>query len=164
MRDVLYIIGLLAAFALLAADFPSAAVEMRHDAPSPVFASFVELSPSVHAAYFESAKTSWQVRSGSRGSPVTGSLDSGIPLLADSIPAAGKVVFREIEDSAFPVGQVDAAVFSLVPDSEGVDYPAFSTKPTASGAADGLKDISGPFPKSEMLSVESYRKIKEIIQ
>ena len=67
MRDLLYIVGLLAAICILAADFPvSAANVIGEESVRVPFASYVELSPSAHAAFLESARTSWQVRSGSR--------------------------------------------------------------------------------------------------
>ena len=165
MRDVLYITGLLAAFMLLTMDFPSELAVRHLDSPSPAFASFVELPTSVHAAYLESARTSWQVRSGSRGNPVIGSLDSGIPLLADCIPAREKVEFKEIETAALPAGQVDVGEYALMPVSEGVDNPVFSTRPAAVDGGDAVaEDESKPFSRQEMLSVEAFRKIKEIMQ
>ena len=165
MRDVLYITGLLAAFMLLTMDFPSELAVRRLDSPSPAFASFVELPTSVHAAYLESARTSWQVRSDSRGGPAIGSLDSGIPLLMDSFPAREDVEFKEMETAALPAGQVDVGEYSLMPTSEGVDYPGFSSRPIAEDAKDADSgDESRPFPRAEMLSVDAFRKIKEIMQ
>ena len=165
MRDVLYIVGLSAAFALLAMDFPSRLAEKCPERTQVSFASFVELSPSMHAAYLESARTSWQVRSDSRGGPAIGSLDSGIPLLMDSFPAREAVEFKEMETAALPAGQVDVGEYSLMPTSEGVDYPGFSSRPVAEDAKDADSgDESRPFPRAEMLSVDAFRKIKEIMQ
>ena len=160
MRDILYITGLFAAFLALAMDFPQKLAEERRDRPVPSFASFVELSPSVHAACLELARTSWQVRSGSMANPVIGSLDSGIPLLSDSLPPAAKVEFREIAVPALPVGRADMEDYSLLPATSGADSPAFATRP--SGPAE---DGAGPaFPRQEMISVETSRKLKEIMQ
>lgn len=160
MRDVLYITGLFVAFTLLAMDFPSG-LSKSFQAPSPPsFASFVELSPSAHAACLESARTSWQVRSGFRGSPVIGSLDSSFPLLTDYLPEKEKVEFRKIETLALPVGQVDVGEYSLLPASEGMDSPMLSTRPVGIGGGDA-KD---QFSRSEMLSVDAFGKIKEIMQ
>lgn len=165
MRDILYIIGLLAAFMLLAFDFPSKISEKCPERIQVPFASFVELSPSMHAAYLESARTSWQVRSGSKGGPAIGSLDSGIPLLADCLPAQADVEFMEIETAVLPVGQVDVGEYSLMPLSEGFDDPRFSSRPAAVAANDAdSRDESKPFSRSDMLSVDSFRKIKEIMQ
>ena len=163
MRDLLYIVGLLAAVCILAADFPVSAANVSGEESVRVpFASYVELSPSVHAAYLESARTSWQVRSGSRGRPVIGSLDSGVPLLMESLPVREKVEFGRIEGSASPVGIVDVGVYSLLPGSEGVDSPRFSAKPQCDMVEDGGNDKA--FPKDEMLSVDQFRKLKEIMQ
>ena len=61
MRDLLYIVGLMAAICIFAADFPVAVATVCKEGTARVpFASYVELSPSVHAAYLESARTSWQ--------------------------------------------------------------------------------------------------------
>ncbi len=160
MRDVLYIIGLLTIFGLLAMDFPSGVVKQSQFPRSVPFASFVELSPSVHALCLESARTSWQVRSGARGSLIVGSLDSGIPLLADCFPEREKVEFKAIADQALPVGAVDVGEYSLMPVSEGMDSPILSTRPIGPS----IDDAEKPFSRSEMLSVDHFRKIKEIMQ
>ena len=130
MRDILYILCLFAFFLLLAADFPMALAKV-HEVPRQraAFATFVELSPSVHAACLESARTTWQVRSGSRGRPVIGSLDSGIPLLTSFLPQQEKVVFGDIEISSVPIGSVDVGVYSLLPATESMDNPILSTRP-----------------------------------
>jgi hypothetical protein len=163
MRDFLYILGLMAAICILAMDFPVAVANACGDSPLRApFASYVELSPSVHAAYLESAKTSWQVRNGARAHPAIGRLDSGVPLLMEALPAHEKVEFGRIEGSASPVGTVDVGVYSLLPGSEGVDSPRFSAKPQCDMAEDGGNDKA--FPKDEMLSVDQFRKLKEIMQ
>ena len=160
MRDFLYMAGLFAAFLALAMDFPQKLAEDCRERPDPSFASFVELSPSLHAACLELARTPWQVRSGSRANPVIGSLDSGIPLLSDFLPPAAKVEFREIEIPAQSAGRVDMEEYSLLPATSGADIPAFATRPLAPAA-----ENAGPaFPRPEMLSVEASRKIKEIMQ
>ena len=163
MRDLLYIVGLLAAVCILAADFPVSAANVSGEESVRVpFASYVELSPSAHAAFLESARTSWQVRSGSRGRPVIGSLDSGVPLLMESLPAREKVEFRRMDGSDSPVGNVDIDVYSLLPGPAGVDSPRFSAKPQRGMPEGGGKDMA--FPKAEMLSVDQFRKLKEIMQ
>lgn len=163
MRDFLYIAGLLAAVCILATDFPVAAANVCNEGPVRIpFASYVELRPSVHAAYLESARTSWQVRSGSRGHPVIGSLDSGVPLLMESLPARENVEFRRMDGLDSPVGNVDVGVYSLLPGSEGVNSPGFSAKPQRGVPEGGDKDMV--FPKDEMLSVDQFRKLKEIMQ
>ena len=163
MRDVLYIVGLMAAICILAADFPVAVANVCEGEPGRIpFASYVELSPSAHASYLESARTSWQVRNGSRGHPVIGSLDSGVPLLMESFPAREKVEFRRIDGLDSPVGPVDVGMYSLLPGSEGMDSPRFSSRPQRSVPEDAGKGMA--FPKEEMLSVDQFRKLKEITQ
>ena len=163
MRDLLYIAGLMAAICILAADFPVSVVDgLGCDCVQTPFASYVELSPSVHAACLESARTSWQVRSGSRGRPVIGSLDSGIPLLTDSLPAREKVEFRRMGVSVLPVGPANVEVYSLLPGSEGSDISVFSSRPQGVVPDDCAKGAA--FPKDEMLSVDQFRKLKEIMQ
>ena len=105
------------------------------------------------------------MRRGFRGSPAIGSLDSEIPLLAECLPALKKVEFMEIETLAFPLERVDVGEYSLLPVSKGVDNPVFSTKPVVSDAknTDGGNKFE-PFSMSEMLSVDAFRKIKEIMQ
>ena len=166
MRDMLYISCLFAFFLLLAADFP---MESAKTCPTPVrhpaFASFVELSPSVHAACLESARTIWQVRSGSRGRPVIGSLDSGIPLLTEFLPPREKVMFADVEITPMPTGPVDVGVYSLLPASESADNAVYSTRPAKTAPEkDQGKDTSVPFSKKDMLSVDQFRKLKEIMQ
>lgn len=162
MREIFYITGLMAAISLLALDFPVGVSGLVHEVrANPPFASYVELSPSVHAACLETAKTSWQVRSGSRGRPVIGSLDSGVPLLTDALPPMTKVVFREIGDGDSPLGPIDTDVYSLMPGTEGSDIPSFAVRPQ------DVKDAGGNragFTKDDMLSVENFRKLKEIMQ
>ena len=165
MRDILYITGLFAAFLALAMDFPQKLAEERRDRPVPSFASFVELSPSVHAACLELARTSWQVRSGSRGRPVIGSLDSGIPLLTEFLPPREKVMFADVEITPMPAGPVDVGVYSLLPASESADNAVYSTRPAKTAPEkDQGKDTSVPFSKKDMLSVDQFRKLKEIMQ
>lgn len=163
MRDLLYIVGLLAAVCILAADFPVSVVNVCNEGSVRIpFASYVELSPSVHAAYLESARTSWQVRRGSRGRPAIGSLDSGIPLLMESLPVREKVEFRRMDGLDSPVGNVDIDMYSLLSGSKGVDSPRFSARPRSGAPEGGDNDMA--FPKDEMLSVDQFRKLKEIIQ
>jgi hypothetical protein len=160
MRDLAYITGLFAAFVLLAMDFPSQIADSRRSVPSPAFASFVELSSSAHSACLEAARTSWQVRSGSMGNPVIGSLDSGFPLLAEHLPACEKVKFKDVAISSFPVGRVDAGEYSLMPMTEGQDIPMPSPMPSPIGG----DEVEKPFPRSEMLSTDVLKKIKEIMK
>ena len=163
MRDLLYIVGLMLAMCILAADFPATVATVHDEGYVRVpFASYVELSPSVHAAYLESARTSWQVRSGSRGRPVIGSLDSGVPLLMDTLPSREKVVFRRVDGLDSPVGPIDVDVYSLLPGTEGVNSPRFSAKPQHGAPEGGDKPMA--FPDVEMLSVDQFRKLKEIMQ
>ena len=161
MRDALYIFCLFAFFLLLAADFPSGlATSCTVPERQPVFASFVELPPSVHAACLESARTTWQVRNGSRSRPIIGSLDSGVPLLLDSLPPREGVVFADIEIPVMSTVPIDIGAYSLMPESEGADNPAFSTRPTRQDAAVPTE----MFSRKDMLSVDNYGKIKEMIQ
>ena len=53
-------------------------------------------------------------------------------------------------------------VYSLLPGSEGVDSPRFSAKPQRGMPEDVDKTIA--FPDVEMLSVDQFRKLKEIMQ
>jgi hypothetical protein len=163
MRDLLYITGLLAAVFVLAADFPAGVAGVRTDAGMrTAFASFAELSPSVHAACLEAAKTSWQVRSGSRARPVIGSLDAAVPLLDATVPPGEKVVFGDIPGTDSPVGAPSVEMYSLMPESAGADSSRFAVRPVrAAGAAEGS---SAPFPKENMLSLERFSKLKEIIK
>ena len=161
MRDAIHIACLFAFFLLLAADFPGGLADpCQAPARQPAFASFVELPPSVHAAYLESARTMWQVRNASRRRPVIGSLDSGIPLLADGLPPRDRAVFADIEIPAMPAGPADIGAYSLVPASEGADIPAFSTRPAGQGAAGD----AGRFSRQDMLSIDNYGKTKEMMQ
>lgn len=167
MRDILYIFGLFAFFLLLAADFPEGMAERcAASEPRAAFASFVELPPAMHAACLESARTTWQVRNGSRGRPVIGILDSGIPLLTDHLPPRENVVFKDIEIQSKPVGPTDISVYSLMPATEGVNSPAFETRSISDSAV--VKEVGAsakaPFPDDEMLSTDRYRKLKEIMQ
>ena len=91
-----------------------------------------------------------------------GSLDSGVPLLMEALPAYEKVEFRRMDGMDSPVGNVDIDVYSLLPGSEGVDSPRFSAKPQRGIPEGGNKDMA--FPKAEMLSVDQFRKLKEIMQ
>ena len=166
MRDALYISGLFAFFLLLAADFPARLAEISPAAERQrAFASFVELPPATHAACLESARTIWQVRSGSRGRPVIGSLDSGVPLLTDCLPPRESAVFGDIEIPSMPLGPADVGAYSLLPATEGADVPAFGARPPDSGARKGgSAGATAPFPADEMLSVDRYGKLKEIMQ
>lgn len=161
MRDALYIFCLFVLFLLLAADFPDG---LATTCPPPVrhaaFASFVELPSSLHAAYLESARTTWQVRNGSWRGPVIGSLDSGVPFLAESLPPREEVVFAGIEIPVMPAGPIDVGTYSLMPTSEGVDNPTFSTRPSEQGEL----GVQEPFSRKDMLSIDNYGKIKEMIQ
>ena len=166
MRDMLYISCLFACFLLLAAQFPSNMEGKRTAGGNQAaYASFVELPSSVHASCLEAAKTTWQVRSGSRGRTVIGSLDAGIPLLADSFPPMERPALADIEVSFMPAGPADVCVYSLLPSSEGVDSPAFSMRSTHSGGKNSADDGSSPpFTKADMLSVDGFKKLKEIMQ
>ena len=163
MRDILYILGLMAIIFFLAADFPVAVADVCRKEPSHVsFASYVELSPTVHAAYLEAARTSWQVRSGSRRRPVIGSLDSDVPLLSESLPEQEKVEFKKIDKLDSPIGSLDVNVCLLMPGSEGADISKFASKPQLSVPDNDSKKVF--FTKDEMLSVEQFKKLKEIMQ
>ena len=164
MRETLYILGLMGAIFLLALDFPTGAVGIAPQTRvRPPFASYVELSSEAHAACLEAAKTSWQVRSGSRGRPVIGSLDSGVPLLMDSLPSPEKVVFRGCDVTDSPVGPAEIDVYSLMPGTEGVDSPSFKVRPQG---GDGAKagERKAAFPRADMLSIKDFEKLKEIMQ
>jgi hypothetical protein len=163
MRDALYITGLLAAVFVLAADFPVGVADVRADAGMrTAFASFVELSPSVHAACLETAKTSWQVRSGSRARPLIGSLDAAVPLLDATIPAGEKDVFADVPVTDSPLGAPPVEVYSLMPESAGADSSRFVARPVRTG--DAADEATLPFPKNDMLSLEPFSKLKEMIK
>jgi hypothetical protein len=163
MRDALYIVGLMVAAFVLAADFPAGIAGVRQEAaPRAAFASFAELTPSVHAACLEAAKTSWQVRSGSRARPLIGSLDAAVPLLDATIPPGEKVVFADMPITDSPLAAPPVDVYSLMPRSVGADCPRLTSRPMRTdSAADGA---ALPFPKDDMLSLESFTKLKEIIK
>lgn len=162
MRDFLYITGLMTAVFMLAADFPAASVAPGVEPPAgPVFASFTELSPSLHAACLDAAKTSWQVRSGSRARPVIGSLDAGVPLLNAALPPPEKVVFAELAVDENPAGVPETDVYSLLPASAAADCAVFTPQPVRDAAS---LDTQTAFPKKEMLSTDDFIKLKEIMQ
>ncbi|MBO5941503.1 MAG: hypothetical protein J6R18_09950 [Kiritimatiellae bacterium] len=164
MRDVLYIACLFLAAAVLSMDFPVEAAKIWTDSHSPSpFASYVELSPQVHAACIESARTSWQVRSGSKGRPSIGSLDSGVPLLSESLPPRETIVFRRKENLSSPVGPVRTEVYSLMPLTSGADIEKYSSAPP-SGKRPSEVISELPFSAGEMLSTENSGKLKEIMQ
>jgi hypothetical protein len=163
MRDALYMTGLLVAVFVLAADFPvGVACIRRKAAPHIVFASFAELSPSVHAACLEAAKTSWQVKSGSRARPLIGSLDAAVPLLNSTVPSGDKVVFDDVSVTDSPLGTPQVEVYSLMPESAGTDSSRFAARPVRAG--DTADDAPHAFPKDDMLSLESFSNLKEIIK
>lgn len=164
MRDALYIGCLLLAVAVLAMDFPVAAVKPLFDSNSQSsFASYVELSPRVHADCIEAARTSWQVRSGSKVRPSIGGLDSGMPLLSESAPLQETVDFKQKEDIRSPVGSVCPEVYSLMPQTSGADMKKYSIKRSSEKeATEVISEL--PFPIKEMLSTENSGKLKEIMQ
>ncbi len=163
MRDALYMTGLLVAVFVLAADFPVGVASIRRKAaPHIVFASFAELSPSVHAACLEAAKTSWQVKSGSRARPLIGSLDAAVPLLNATVPSGEKAVFDDVSVTDSPLGTPQVEVYSLMPESAGTDSSRFAVRPVRAG--DAADDASDAFSKDDMLSLESFSNLKEIIK
>ena len=163
MRDALYMAGLMAAVFVLVADFPAGIADFRQEAASrTAFASFAELAPCVHAACLEAAKTSWQVRSGSRARPLIGSLDAAVPLLDATIPAGEKVVFADVPITDSPLGVPPVEVYSLMPESAGAESSRFVASPVRTG--DAADEATLPFPKNDMLSLEPFSKLKEMIK
>ena len=161
MRDLLYITGLIALVVLLAAEFPvSATPSISGGAMKPAFASFVELSPAVHAACLESARASWQMRRNSGGRHAIGSLDSGVPLLNDEYPQREKVAFGAVDVPNLPAGPLDVLVYSLLPATEGCDIPSLTVRPQ-NGTSTGNGAVFG---REEMISIENFDKLKEMIK
>lgn len=167
MRDALHIVGLLLLFSFLGMQFPndamSCAVQNGADRP---FASFVQLSPEAHAACLDAARTSWQVRSAARSRLAVGRLDSGIPLLDDSIAAPA---FSLREDAPPPPTRLpppDEGAFVLLPPTMGRSIPSLTThalatdRPSDSGNAARHE----AFSRDEMLSVEGMNSLKEIMK
>lgn len=167
MRDAVHIGALIAVFVFLATRFPQ---DMPVQAPSAAeagaFASFVTLSPDAHATLLEAARTSWQVRSESRGRPSIGRLDSGIPLLSDSLPPPERCDFPEAGRKAASLRAPDAGTYSLLPQTMGADIPAFAVKatPAEASSSGGNGGVRQAFSRDDMVSTENSTKLKEIMQ
>ena len=167
MRDVFYIGGLFLVFAFLATRFPS---QLPADPPPSVpvpFASFVTFSPAAHAAQLEAARTSWQVRNRARGRPSIGRLDADIPLLSDALPppTIGGFPRQSALSGDFP--EPDAATYAFLPPTMGAALPDFAipANPAATPhLPEGRTDRPPTFGLNEMLSIENYRTLKELIR
>lgn len=161
MRDALYIVCLFAAVFLLALDYPSGIWNLDEPhSPGAAFASFVTLSPSVHAACIEAARTSWKVTSEARSRPVERSLDSGISLLDDFLPPPAKAF---VDVSGFSVasfgGSPAVDIYSLLPETAEKNMLKFSAKPSG-----GEHSPAPAFSMGEMLSTSNSATLKEIMQ
>lgn len=158
MRDIVYMSCVLLLFVLLAAEFPDLSRCGRSAAAgSASFASFVVLPSDVYAACLESARTSWQVGSGVKPRASIGSLDAGIPLLADFLPPPEEPRFADVGMGGSPLGAAEIETYSLRPASLGRDMPEFAQRSAAGGAA----PASGGFSLEEMLSFGNMGQMKE---
>lgn len=167
MRDVLHIGCLFLVFVFLATRFPADLPSGLPPEPPASFASFITLSPAAHAAQLEAARTSWQVRSRARGRPSIGRLDADVPLLSAALPppAAGGFPQHPVLSVALP--EPDAATYAFLPPTEGAAMPDFAipTPPaTASHPPEGRPGRTPAFGRREMLSIEDYRTVKELIK
>lgn len=162
MRDMFHIGCLFLVFAFLVTRYPSEMPSVASSARAyPSFAAFVELSPSTHAARLEAARTSWQVRSQAR----IGQLDSDVPLLSETLPPP--VVSEVHPFSGYNAELVapDANTYSLLPPTAGAEMPEFTIKDMQrpAGGALELQDRQA-FSKDQMLAIEDYKTLKEIMR
>lgn len=160
MRDAIQIGALALIFVFLATRFPETLpFEVRETVETPSFASFVTLSQKDHASLLEAARTSWQVRSEARGRPSIGRLDSGIPLLEDSLPPPSPLAFPRLVQDCTPLGAPTVETYSLVPETRGANIPAFAVKATQQGAKSTAHEA---FPTNDMISIDNYPTLKEM--
>ena len=166
MRDLIHIAGLLSLFAFLGIQFPGGAVNpaLVADGRGRPFASFVMLSPEAYASCLDAARTSWQVRSEARSRLAIGRLDSGIPLLDDSIAAPEFPIMNDAAPAPSRLPPPDVETYSLLPSTMGMDVPALSTRATASAGSGEKEGKQAAFSREEMLSVDGMKTLKEIMQ
>ena len=163
MRDALHIGGLFLMFAFLATRFPSAAPLPPDVGPRPAFASFVTFTPAAHAARLEAARTSWQVRSQARSRPSIGRLDTGIPLLSETLPPPATAAFPLPGPARSRLPPPDAETYALLPGTEGAEMPEFAPRARRTEPAD--TPVRPPaFGRDEMLSTDNSTILKEIMQ
>ena len=163
MRDAIYIVGLFLVFAFLVTRYPS---EMPAAAvsPCPAFASFIMLSPAAHAAWLEAARTSWQVRNQGRGRPSFGRLDFDVPLLSATIPPVSLAGFSPLPSPEMALPPPDAATYAFLPPTCGADLPDFAIPRTGAEAVSPPGDGRISFSRREMLSLDHYKSVKEIMK
>ena len=168
MRDCLHIIGLFLLFTFLAMQFPAGTLSVgRSQEPANApFAAFVELSPASYSAYLGAARTSWQVRSESRGKPSIGRIDSDIPLLSETLPPPSWEMPAVPRHSGAPIPPPEIETYSLVPQTMGRDVAAFSVRAprTANDHPPEETSEKPTFAREDMLSTENSRILKEIMQ
>lgn len=167
MRDAIHIMGLALLFVFLAVQYPLAdAVDCAGAADTAAFASFITLSPAAHAAYIDATRTSWQVSNEARGMPSIGRLDSDVPMLSNTLPP----IPDPNPDTSAPEGpqlpSPDPDVYSLIPPTMGGDVSAFAVRslPGETDRRPGDRAEKAAFGRDEMLSVDNYRSLKEIMQ
>ncbi len=168
MRDAVHIVGLLSLFAFLGMQFPGGAAKpvLMADGRDRPFASFVTLSPEAYASCLDAARTSWQVRSEARSRLAIGRLDSGIPLLDDSIAPPEFPIMSDAAPAPSRLPPPGVETYSLLPSTMGMDVPALSTRAMGARAA-GSGEKAGKseaFSREEMLSVDGMKTLKEIMQ
>ena len=162
MRDVLHIGGLFLVFAFLVTRYPSEMPSVVDSVrTSPSFAAFVELSPLAHAARLEAARTSWQVRSQAR----IGQLDSDVPLLSETLPPPVVPEVHPFAGNGAELVAPDANTYSFLPPTAGAEMPDFAIKglQRPAGGALELQDRRA-FGKDQMLAIEDYETLKEIMR
>ncbi len=168
MRDAVHIVGLLSLFAFLGMQFPSGAAKpaLMADGRDRPFASFVTLSPEAYATCLDAARTSWQVRSEARSRLAIGRLDSGIPLLDDSIAAPEFPIMNDAAPAPSRLPPPDVETYSLLPSTMGMEVPALSTRAidVRSAGSSEKAGKSAAFSREEMLSVDGMKTLKEIMQ
>jgi len=162
MRDVLHIGCLFLVFAFLVTRYPSEMPSVADSARAyPSFAAFVELSPSAHAARLAAARTSWQVRSQAR----IGQLDSDVPLLSETLPPPVVPEVHPFAGNGAELVAPDANTYSFLPPTAGAEMPDFAIKglQRPAGGALELQDRRA-FGKDQMLAIEDYETLKEIMR
>ena len=167
MRDALHMAGLFAVFAFLALQFPEAAVSKGgRGSEHPPFAAFVTLSPAAHAAYLDSARTSWQVKSEARSRPTIGRLDSDVPILSETFPPPVFYLTAVPSAPPTPLPPPGPETYSLLPPTLGADMPAFAVRVLQAETDHPPEETTAKpaFGRAEMLSTDNSRILKEIMQ
>ena len=167
MRDVLHIGCLFFVFAFLMTRFPTDVPTGQPSPPPAPFAAFVTFSPAAHAAQLEAARTSWQVRSRARGRPSIGRLDADVPLLAETLPPPAPGVFQQRLGKPESLPEPDVSTYAFLPPTAGAEMPDFTIRAGRSAAVrPAERRTSHPpvFGKDEMLSLDGYRTLKELMK